>query len=252
MTFFKVFVGVLGSFLISLGISIIFGVIFLSHIAAQEASLDNLLDETFTRMFVEDSETVRAALQEEPTFATFFKGCDDGSLSEKECVLDQQNPYLSSYISSAKEGLKMQIIPLFGYLDQYMTKRVLLSSLAIVSFILGCFFLFFSVEYNKFIFSRKLLGKLGLYFLFAFLFVFFILHVSKEQLVSIFQNFIAGAPDILYSFVAYLALGFISTLFQAFYYPLFILTILFILLWIGFWVYYLTVGKNKVKNQASL
>ncbi|MBI5797847.1 hypothetical protein HZA98_03000 [Candidatus Woesearchaeota archaeon] len=237
MSFFKRLVGVFGAFLISLGIGLLFAVVFFSHFAAQEANLDTIFQETFTQMLAEDPQIVRAALEGDSQLAGFFQACDAGSIPADQCVLDAQNPKLSTYLSQASEGWKKQVEPLFRYLDPFTAKEPLLVILGVFFFLLGGFLLFFSLEYDTFIFGRKIIGKLGFHFLLAFLLVYFLLHLGRDNLVSLFSSLMAGAPAVLYSFLSYFLLAFMSALFQSFYYPLLILSILFLSLWIGFWVY---------------
>ena len=123
------------------------------------------------------------------------------------------------------------------YINGFAEKRILFTFLGVVSFLLGSFFLFFGLHYDTSLFFRKLFGKIGLQLLLAFAVVFFFLHLEKQDLLTLFQQFAAGAPDVLYSFVSTFLLVFIRALFSVFFYPLLILSTVFLALWIGFWIY---------------
>src|SRR3989338_11154519 len=142
--------------------------------------MDSLLDETFALLLKEDSAQVTSVLEDAPELEEFFAQCNAGTLSIADCTLTSDNPYLSDYFSQAKEGWKIQVAPFFGYIDPYMEKRALFLSLGVASFLFGAFLLFFSLGYDKYLFFRKLFGKLGIYFLFLFSLVFFLLHLQKQ------------------------------------------------------------------------
>ncbi|MSR86131.1 hypothetical protein EXS74_01920 [Candidatus Woesearchaeota archaeon] len=178
----------------------------------------------------------------------FFTKCDAGTIPASDCVLTMDNPYFSSYLSEVKEAWKAQMSPLFRLLDPYMEKIFLFSILGVFSFLLGVFFLFFSLNYDRSLFFRKLSGKLAFHFLFAFLLVFFFLHLQKQDLLSLFQWAIEGAPVVLQSFATTFLLVFIRSLFQVFFYPLMILSIFFLGIWVSLWIYSLFVAKKKKKH----
>lgn len=247
MSLFKGFVGVLGSFLLGLSLTLLFGVLFLSHFAAQEADMDTILDTTFMLFLQQNPDQVTSALHNDPTLQEFFTQCDAGTLPASDCTLSIDNPYLSSYFFTVKEGFKEQISPLFRSLDPYMEKRALVSLLALVCFLLGSFFLFFSLDYNKYVFTRKLSGKIGFQCLFFFGLVFFVLHLQKQEILSLFQKLLAGAPDILSLFVSTFVLVFLHAVFGIFFYPLLVLSILFLGLWIGLWIRSWNISRKKKK-----
>lgn len=250
MNFLKVLIGIFAAFLISLGFSTLFAVLFLTQFAAQEQQIGPILDETFSRILTEDLTLVQESLESDSEFASFFAACKDGTLSEQECTLNEENPYFKETIAEFKGTLQEQISALFSYLHPYLAKPILFVFAAVSFFLLGCILLLYSLDYNLFIFSRKLVGKLALHFLAAFLLVLFFLKLEKETIIQIVQYFVGDIPAIFSSFLAYFLLSFFSSLFQPFFLPLLILTTIFLLLWIGLWIY--TWKQKKTTHQASL
>ncbi len=245
MPFFKSFTGFLGGLILSFSITFIFAIIFLSNFAAQETQMDSILDKTFTLLIVEDYDTISSSLHDAPELQEFFAQCDAGTISADDCAITVDNPYLSSYFTSAKEGIKEQLYPIFRNLDPYMQNKTLFLILSIVFFLLGSFFLFFSLNYNKFIFFRKICGKIGFQCFFAFIIVFFLLRLQKQDIISLLQGALTGAPDVIFSFASSFLIVFIEVLFQVFFYPLLILMIIFLGLWISLWIYIWIIARRN-------
>ena len=237
MTFLKSSAGVLARFLIPLSITLLFGVIFLSHFAAQESQLDSFFNMTLRSVLEEDSHAFVEALAGNEGAQTFFTACQNGILSSSECNLSIDNPYLASSFAQSKDDWKKQLSIVFAYADPYVEKKLEYISLGIGAFLLGSLLLWFSLSYDLQLFFRKLTGRLGLEFLFAFLFVLSLLHLGKGDIIPLLQNVLTGAPDIVYSFFSTFLLLFIHALFQPFYYPLLILAFLFLGVWFILWIY---------------
>jgi len=236
MEFGKSLSNILSSLFIGFSILIIISIILLGQLDKELSNPDIILEESFTELFEEDQDILKESLSENQNGQNFIEMCEAGTLTEEDCNLSIDNPLISENFKKQKEEFKQSYLDNFNFIKDLLNFKQSIITLGIIFFLLGCFLLAFSLEYNLTNFIRKLNLKLAFIFTLLFLSVKYLLNNTKYTYIDLITS---KAPDVSYIIGLYISIilhKILTKVFEPFYLPLLILSLSFILITLSFYI----------------
>tara|TARA_Y100000310_G_scaffold342172_1_gene444130 strand:+ start:1880 stop:2668 length:789 start_codon:yes stop_codon:yes gene_type:complete len=237
-----------GSILMGIGLFLFVAMLLLVSFQAQVDDIDSLLDDTFTQFILEDEDAIWDTLRENPSTAEYVEQCDNGVFSGEDCVLDLDNPLVLENLETYKEEFKTQLVEGLEPVTKYVQYQKMANGVAFLLFVLGMLLVLLGVKFDWFKWAQKVSGKIGWYMLFAFLGVWYLLSLAREDYVNMISGLVEGAPDVLLLFVASLIEGMVAGTVG----PLYMIFLVISAVGLGLWVLFLFLrGARKGKKILS-